>query len=158
MVLAVDRRSRCGQMSTSKRSGCESGACSAAHVFEASSKPRQSMIRGRSGQRLRTRHPHRERGFSSGVFRRSCTPSALRHGDSAPRSSSEAVPRLWSWVLRWLIEQVSIEPCSAIAEQGARANAGICHAACDRRNFEMRNQNAIPIEARGAPAPVVAHL
>ena len=45
-----------------------------------------------------------------------------------------------------------------MAEQGARANAGSCHAACDLRSFEMKNRNPILIEAHGAPAPVVAHL
>ena len=44
------------------------------------------------------------------------------------------------------------------AEQGARANAGTCHAACDRRCFEMKSRNPFPLEARGAPGPVVAHL
>jgi len=44
------------------------------------------------------------------------------------------------------------------AQQGARANAGSCHAACDRRSLEMKNQSPFPSEARGAPAPVVAHL
>jgi hypothetical protein len=46
--------------------------------------------------------------------------------------------------------------CST-AEQGARANAGICHAACDRRHSEMKNSIPVPMEARGAPAPGVAH-
>jgi hypothetical protein len=45
-----------------------------------------------------------------------------------------------------------------LAEQGARANAGICHAACDRKTFEMKLQNLNRDAARGAPAPVVAHL
>jgi hypothetical protein len=43
-------------------------------------------------------------------------------------------------------------------QQGARANAGSCHAACDRRRVEMKNRNPLPSEARGTPAPVVAHL
>ena len=45
-----------------------------------------------------------------------------------------------------------------LAEQGARANAGICHAACDRRSFEMKLQKVNRDAARGAPAPGVAHL
>ena len=44
------------------------------------------------------------------------------------------------------------------AEQGARANADICHAACDLMGFEMKKGNPVPIEARGAPDAVVAHL
>ena len=44
------------------------------------------------------------------------------------------------------------------AEQGATANAGSCHAACDRRSFEMKLQNVSRSAARGAPAPVVADL
>jgi len=36
------------------------------------------------------------------------------------------------------------------AEQGARANAGSCHAACDRRYSEMKNPNAIPRGTRRA--------
>jgi hypothetical protein len=44
------------------------------------------------------------------------------------------------------------------AEQGARANAGICHASCDRRSFEMKPQMVNRSAARGAPAPIVAHL
>jgi CubicO group peptidase (beta-lactamase class C family) len=44
------------------------------------------------------------------------------------------------------------------AQQGARANAGICHAACDRRSFEMKPRNLNRSAARGAPAPGVAHL
>jgi hypothetical protein len=101
-----------GQMNTSKRSGCESGWCSVAHVFEACSKTRQSMIWGRSVQRLRTRHPRRERVVSFGVFRRSCTPLVPRHLDSASGSISEAARRLRSWFLRWLIAQLSTEPCN----------------------------------------------
>ena len=44
------------------------------------------------------------------------------------------------------------------AQQGARANAGICHAACYRRTLEMKLQNLNRSAARGAPAPGVAHL
>jgi hypothetical protein len=47
---------------------------------------------------------------------------------------------------------------SQTAQQGARANADICHAACDRKHVEMKNSNPDPIEARGAPDAVVAHL
>ena len=101
-----------GLMAPSKRSGCESGWCSVADVFEVCSEPRQSMIWRRSVQRLRTRHHRREGVLSFGVFRRSCTPSVLRYRDCASGSSSEAARRLWSWVLRWLIEQVSTELCS----------------------------------------------
>ena len=147
-----------GLMTTSKRSGCESGWCSVADVFEVYSKPRQSMIWRRSVQRLRKRYRRREGGMSFRVFRRSCTPSVPRHRDSESGSSSESAWRVWSWVVRCLIEQVSTEPCSGIAEQGARANAGICHAACDRRSFEMKPQKAGRNAARGAPAPGVAHL
>ena len=43
-------------------------------------------------------------------------------------------------------------------QQGARANAGICHAACYRMSFEMKPQNVNRIPARGVPAPGVAHL
>jgi len=43
-------------------------------------------------------------------------------------------------------------------QQGARANAGSCHAACERMSFGVKNQNPVPSEARGTPAPVVAHL
>ena len=45
-----------------------------------------------------------------------------------------------------------------LAEQGARANAGICHAACDRKSIEMKPQKVNRNAARRAPAPVVAHL
>jgi hypothetical protein len=53
-----------------------------------------------------------------------------------------------------------LRPCSyrPRAQQGARANADICHAACDRKYFEVKKSNRVPIEARGAPAAVVAHL
>jgi hypothetical protein len=34
-----------------------------------------------------------------------------------------------------LVSLQSGHPCSSPAEQGARANAGICHAACDRKCF-----------------------
>jgi hypothetical protein len=44
------------------------------------------------------------------------------------------------------------------AQQGARANAGICHAACYRRSVEMKPVKVNRIAARGAPAPGVAHL
>jgi hypothetical protein len=47
---------------------------------------------------------------------------------------------------------------SSTAEQGARANAGICHASCDRKHFEMKPQKVNRSPARGAPAPIVAHL
>ena len=47
---------------------------------------------------------------------------------------------------------------SELAEQGARANAGIRHAACDRSRFEMKPQKVNRDAARGAPAPGVAHL
>ena len=102
-----------GRMTRSKKSGCESEWYSGAHVFEACSDPRRSRIRGRSVQRLRTHHRRRERGLSFGVFRRSCTPSVPRHRDSASGCSSEATRRLWSWVPRCLIEQVSTKPYSA---------------------------------------------
>ena len=108
-----------GRMTRSKRSGCESGWCSVADVFAVCSEPRRSMIWGRSVQRLRTRHPLRERGLSFGVFRRARTPSVPRHRDSASGSSSEAARRLWSWVIRGLIEQVSTERCSARAPNKA---------------------------------------
>ena len=102
-----------GLMTKSKRSGCESGWCSVADVFEVYSKPRQSMIWRRSVQRLRTHHHRRERGQSFGVCCRSCTPSVPRHRDSQSGSSSEAARRVWSRVDRWLIAQVSTERCSA---------------------------------------------
>jgi hypothetical protein len=50
------------------------------------------------------------------------------------------------------------DPFRSTAEQGARANADICHAACDLMLFEMKNSNPVPIPARGAPDAVVAHL
>jgi hypothetical protein len=43
-------------------------------------------------------------------------------------------------------------------QQGARANAGICHAACFFMKSELKQRNADRHVARGAPAPVVAHL
>jgi hypothetical protein len=43
-------------------------------------------------------------------------------------------------------------------QQGGRANAGICHAACDGRTIEVKLPNWNRSAARGAPAPVVAHL
>ena len=46
----------------------------------------------------------------------------------------------------------------ALAQQGARANATVRHAACFRRGFEMKLQNVNRSDARGAPAGVVAHL
>ena len=39
-----------------------------------------------------------------------------------------------------------------LAQQGARANAGICYAACDRMSFELKQRNASRDAARGAPA------
>ena len=47
---------------------------------------------------------------------------------------------------------------AAIAEQAGTANAGICHAACYRKHFEMKPRNINRHAARGAPAPVVADL
>jgi hypothetical protein len=47
---------------------------------------------------------------------------------------------------------------SRSAQQGARANADICHAACDLMHVEVKNPNQVPIEAPGAPDAVVAHL
>jgi hypothetical protein len=44
------------------------------------------------------------------------------------------------------------------AEQGARANERIGHAACERKHFEMKLQTGNRDAARGAPAPLVAHL
>jgi hypothetical protein len=44
------------------------------------------------------------------------------------------------------------------AEQGARANAGICHAACFLTMTDSKQPIADPNPARGVPAPVVAHL
>ena len=44
------------------------------------------------------------------------------------------------------------------AQLGARANAGICHAACYLTHSEMRPRILNRDAARGAPAPVVAHL
>ena len=41
---------------------------------------------------------------------------------------------------------------------GHAPDAGICHAACDRMNLEMKPQKANRGVARGVPAPVVAHL
>ena len=46
----------------------------------------------------------------------------------------------------------------SIAEQGARANAGICHAACDLTMTELKPLVAEPNPARSAPVPGVAHL
>jgi hypothetical protein len=47
-------------------------------------------------------------------------------------------------------------PRCSTAEQAARANAGICHAACDRRSLEMKSPKVNCDAARSAPAPVVA--
>jgi hypothetical protein len=44
------------------------------------------------------------------------------------------------------------------AQQGARANAHSCHAACYRMKIEMNQLITESNEARGAPAAVVAHL
>jgi len=44
------------------------------------------------------------------------------------------------------------------AQQGARANAGICHAACYGSEVEMKPQIPSRDAARGAPNPGVAHL
>ena len=49
-------------------------------------------------------------------------------------------------------------PPNQTAQQGARANAGICHAACYRRIPEMKRQDVFCSVASGAPAPSVAHL
>jgi hypothetical protein len=43
-------------------------------------------------------------------------------------------------------------------QQGARANAGICHAACFLTMIEANPRIADPNPARSAPAPGVAHL
>ena len=101
-----------GLMTRSKRSGCEGRWYSVAQVFGAYFDPWQSMIWGSSVQRLRTRYHRRERAVCFGVFRRSCTLPVPRHRDSASGFRSEAAWRLWSWVLRWLVEQVSTELCS----------------------------------------------
>ena len=61
-------------------------------------------------------------------------------------------------IAAYLVLMLSIPDERKSAEQGARANAGICHAACDRRYCKVKNRNPVSIEARGAPAPVVAHL
>ena len=45
-----------------------------------------------------------------------------------------------------------------MAEQGARANASVRHAACYRMDFEMKPSNENRSEARVVPATVVAHL
>jgi hypothetical protein len=37
-----------------------------------------------------------------------------------------------------------------------QSHAGICHAAYDLRHIELKLRSPMPIEARGAPAPVVA--
>jgi hypothetical protein len=81
--------------------------------------------------------------------------SKLRLLDSAPLS----VQRFGPYVIYADVDLEHIEDlfCST-AEQGARANAGICHAACDRMSFEMKPQKANRDAARGAPAPGVAHL
>jgi hypothetical protein len=47
---------------------------------------------------------------------------------------------------------------SRSAQQGARANADICHAACDLMSPELKLRSPDRDEARGAPAAVVAHL
>jgi hypothetical protein len=47
---------------------------------------------------------------------------------------------------------------SQTAQQGARANADICHAACDLISFEAKLRSSDRDEARGAPDAVVAHL
>jgi hypothetical protein len=47
---------------------------------------------------------------------------------------------------------------SSHAEQAARANADICHAACDLMSSELKLRSPDRDEARGAPAAVVAHL
>jgi hypothetical protein len=47
---------------------------------------------------------------------------------------------------------------SSLAEQDARANADICHAACDLMSSELKLRSADRDEARGAPDAVVAHL
>jgi hypothetical protein len=44
------------------------------------------------------------------------------------------------------------------AQQGARANADICHAACDLMSSGMKRRSSDRDEARGAPDAVVAHL
>jgi hypothetical protein len=47
---------------------------------------------------------------------------------------------------------------SSRAEQDARANADICHGACDLMSFEMKDRSSDRDDARGAPDAVVAHL
>jgi hypothetical protein len=44
------------------------------------------------------------------------------------------------------------------AQQGARANADICHAACNLMYFGLKRRSPDRDEARGAPDAVVAHL
>ena len=49
-------------------------------------------------------------------------------------------------------------PCFRTAQQVARANAGICHAACFLMRFEVKRRNPNRYAACGAPVPGVAHL
>jgi hypothetical protein len=47
---------------------------------------------------------------------------------------------------------------SSPAEQAARANADICHAACDLMSSDLKLRSLDRDHARGAPDAVVAHL
>ena len=52
----------------------------------------------------------------------------------------------------------AFQPDEPRAEQGARANAHGRHASCYRMKSETKKSNPRSIEARVAPAVVVAHL
>jgi hypothetical protein len=128
---------------------------------------------GRRRQDRQARAPSCRVLFLSGVFhasprygchasghllRRSSRP-ALRgarfpHAKSTGRLIDEA-PNIR---LFYRFSSACLRGYSRSAQQGARANADICHAACDRMSFEVKNPNPVPNEARGAPDAVVAHL
>ena len=158
VVLAVDGRRRCQSDDHIQKERLRRRQCSVAHVFEDFPEPRQSMIWGR---------------LISGCGRVS---DALSVDCRMVCSVDRAPPRLLGMAIQcqatvlkrhcvfgvWPFDiplgRRAPSYTAASAEQGARANAGICHAACDLRYIEMRNRNPAPNAARGAPAPGVAHL
>jgi hypothetical protein len=58
----------------------------------------------------------------------------------------------------WVVSNAIVFSLPTNAQQGARANERIGHAACYRKHIEMKHRIEGRNAARGAPAPLVAHL